>query len=275
MRARKTYTSPFTQIEYFLDKRILFIAAHPDDEILGAGTLLTLIKEPSFLHTTNGAPEDKVDSINAGYYNLEDYSEARRAEFREALIKGSIFPHSCYYLQIPDQGSIYRLEELIYGIAAVLNEINPDIVFTHPYEGGHPDHDTTAFAVHYILKYFQKRNLFTPLLYEFTSYFNNEGQMTAGEFIPGSYELSTLVLNERQRKLKEIMLRQFQTQQSSIDSFPLIKESYRKAPEYNFLLPPHIGKLYYEHFNLGVKPEVWREITRNFIENSDFCRDLI
>jgi hypothetical protein len=99
--------------------------------------------------------------------------------------------------------------------------------------------------------------------------------MAAGEFIPGRYELSTLILNERQRKLKEIMLHQFQTQKKLIEAFPLIKESFRPAPEYNFLLPPHIGKLYYEEFNLGVKPEVWREITRNFIENSDFCRDLV
>jgi hypothetical protein len=32
--------------------------------------------------------------------------------------------------------------------SGALRLIKPDIVFTHPYEGGHPDHDFTAFAVH-------------------------------------------------------------------------------------------------------------------------------
>ena len=30
----------------------------------------------------------------------------------------------------------------------VLDDVRPDVVLTHAYEGGHSDHDATAFAVH-------------------------------------------------------------------------------------------------------------------------------
>ena len=68
----------------------LIVAAHPDDEIIGAGAQLPRLSQAYFLHLTDGAPKDMRDASALGFVTREAYAEARRREFFEAFF-GKIF----------------------------------------------------------------------------------------------------------------------------------------------------------------------------------------
>jgi LmbE family N-acetylglucosaminyl deacetylase len=51
-------------------------------------------------------------------------------------------------LGIPDQAASLGLAGLARRLAVQLAASGAEVVVTHAYEGGHPDHDATAFAVH-------------------------------------------------------------------------------------------------------------------------------
>ncbi len=46
---------------------------------------------------------------------------------------------------MPDQETAFQLAAIVHELIPVL--ASAERVITHPYEGGHPDHDTAAFAV--------------------------------------------------------------------------------------------------------------------------------
>ena len=48
---------------------------------------------------------------------------------------------------LPDQGAAGRMVEVARAVRAEILGFRPEVVLTHPYEGGHPDHDAVAFAV--------------------------------------------------------------------------------------------------------------------------------
>ena len=54
----------------------------------------------------------------------------------------------------------------------------------------------------------------------------------------------------------------FASQRHVFDRFSIAKEQFRRAPQYNFLAPPHEGGLYYESRDMGIKYAEWRELAR-------------
>lgn len=62
-------------------------------------------------------------------------------------------------------------------------EARPEVILIHPYEGGHPDHDAAAFAVHVVGRLLERERGEPPLLIEFTSYHIGEAGIRVGEFL--------------------------------------------------------------------------------------------
>src|SRR5438876_9439085 len=60
----------------------------------------------------------------------------------------NISPERILCLGGVDQDAIQGLPVLVPRFVELLREQQPDIVVTHPYEGGHPDHDTAALMAH-------------------------------------------------------------------------------------------------------------------------------
>jgi LmbE family N-acetylglucosaminyl deacetylase len=118
-------------------KTALAIGAHPDDiEFYMAGTLLLLKKAGFEIHYLN------VASGNCGsvQYNGAATRAIRNTEARAAAkILGAEFHPS-----LTDDLEIYYRPELLRSLSAVIREVKPSILLTHPPQDYMEDHTTTC-----------------------------------------------------------------------------------------------------------------------------------
>jgi N-acetylglucosamine malate deacetylase 2 len=233
--------------------RVVIVAAHPDDEVIGAGGLLAHLHDVHVIHTTDGSPRDPSDALRSGYSTREQYAAARRAELARALRIAGVPEQNAVCLGFTDQETMHHLADLCRAVERELLRLRPDVVLTQPYEGGHPDHDSTAFAVQ---RCFPNREA----LYEMTSYHSLDGVLTTGRFLPNSDPGVVHELTPEDRTRKQRMLESFRSQASVLQYFPLVPERFRPAPRYDFTLPPHNGALHYERLPWGITGEAWRAL---------------
>ncbi len=91
---------------------VAVVVAHPDDETIGAGASLHLLRNLLLIHVTDGAPRDLRDAQAAGFASCGAYAAARRAELQAALQIGAVrtvngLPTTD--LPIADQSAAFRL----------------------------------------------------------------------------------------------------------------------------------------------------------------------
>lgn len=248
--------------------KVLVVAAHPDDEVIGLGSRLSSLRRVTVLHVTDGAPRERRWWGAPHLASREEYARVRRVELTSALALVGIGEEHQRSLGIPDQEASSDLSGLALRMAEVLTDLAPDVILTHSYEGGHPDHDATTFAVHAALRIMQRSGGRLPLLIEFTSYHarqdgaRGEGIAT-GEFIPaaaaeaGAHEVE-VALTAEERDLKRRMLAAFASQRDTLAAFGVEVERFRVAPAYDFTAAPHGGTLWYENFDWGCTGNEWR-----------------
>lgn len=241
----------------------VLVLAHPDDEVAGAGGRLPHLPGVTIVSVTDGAPRDMRDAAAAGFATREDYARARRAERAAALaLAGIAAPKQVRDFGIADQEASLSLADLAGRIADLLSTLRPEVVVTHPYEGGHPDHDAAAFAVHAATQLLQRRGIRPPAVLEQTSYHDRNGTMAVYEFLPGAHDapVRTIELSAEERALKRRMLDCYTTQRRVLDAFPVGVERFRVAPRYGFTRAPHAGTLWYERFDWGMTGARWRDL---------------
>ena len=238
----------------------LVLVAHPDDEAIGAGGLLSGLPDAVVAHVTDGAPRDERYAHSRGFQTREEYARARRREVVNALAHAGISPDRCRNLGYVDGEASNQLLELVFDVADLMDEVRPDIVLTHPYEGGHSDHDATAFAVHLASGILRRDNAPAPIVLELTSYHNLSGTRRVFSFLPfmGTEE-RTIQLTAAEKGLKKRMYEEFASQQSVLQRFPIDIERFRPAPRYLFTQAPHEGQLDYERFCTMITGAQWRK----------------
>ena len=245
---------------------VTIVVAHPDDETIGVGAQLARWTNVRLVHVTDGAPRTMADAEAAGFETREDYAQARRAELYSALRLAEINPELDSCLGFVDQETAFHLAEIAAVLFQKFVELQPATVITHPYEGGHPDHDSTCFAVHAATALLIAQNQHAPELLELTSYHNEAGRMATNCFLPRpDCPITLFKLTPSQCELKQRMFGCFKTQTRVLEQFGIETEQLRPAPRYDFSQPPHQGKLFYELFNWGVTGHRWRALAQNVV----------
>ncbi len=243
----------------------MIVAAHADDEVIGAGGRFPWIGRVTVVHVTDSSPLNPADARAAGFATPEEYARARREELAAALALAGIPSERRLEMGIRDQEASFHLPEIAESLAGLIEERKPEIVLTHAYDGGHPDHDAAAFAVAAaVARVRRNSSCGGPAALEFAAYWGVDGVFRTFTFLSreGCAE-EVVVLTDSERQLKRRMIACFPTQMHLLRRFPVEIERFRRAPAYEFTEPPHAGRLFYEHFNWGISGEKWRELARS------------
>ncbi len=223
--------------------RILIVTAHADDETIGCFTVMReKAAEVHILHATDSVPRNRFFAFRAGFLTRRAYRAARREEMQAVLAKAGIPAARYHRLDFADQEAsrhCRQIRECVRGYSA-------DRIYTHAYEGGHPDHDTLAFALAGL-----------PNVWEFPLYHAWGASFVPQTFLNGPPEV-TANLDPEARQTKLDWLGLFRSQQRDIRRFPIEREVFRPMRAYDFTRPPHVGRLYYEVHKLGSTWAEWR-----------------
>ena len=236
--------------------RVMIVAAHPDDETLGVGAQLCRFQDALILHVTDGAPRNGRDAARYGFANTADYAAARHAELANALRAGEAIGARTLGLGIPDQEACRDLADLTRRIAELLVSEKPRAVITHAYEGGHPDHDAAAFAVHAACWLVAAGS--PPAIIEMALYHRGRNGVVRGDFLPADRPATVIPLDEVEVSRKRRMFDCFTTQRWLLAEFPLDRERLRPAPDYDFRASPHPGMLHYRTLRWSITGVKWR-----------------
>jgi LmbE family N-acetylglucosaminyl deacetylase len=242
-----------------VEEPVALVVAHPDDETIGAGATLPLFRRLLLVHATDGAPQDGADARAAGFITAADYAAARRRELDAALAAGGVRAERAA-LGAADQGASFRMAELSRALAALLERHGARVVLTHPYEGGHPDHDAVAFCARAAASLLARRGARAPEILEMAFYHAAPEGWAVGGFLPGGPPPTVLALTGEERARKRAMLDAFASQAATLARFRVGNELLRAAPLHDFTAPPHAGALLYERFPWGMDGVRWRRL---------------
>lgn len=235
--------------------RVAVLAAHPDDETIGASSLLARSHNPLVIYLTDGAPRDAKLWSPDFNGSRKEYAVLRREEAWNALSHVGVTKSQIRYLGAVDQEAAFEAGELVRQLAELLTECGPDMLITHPYEGGHPDHDTAALVARLALT--SLVNGESPALVEMTSYHARDGRCVSGEFLEAVADEISLQLTPADRDRKRKMFDAYASQHLVLSAFDTRQEQWRKAPEYDFSQPPHMGRLWYECMGWPMTGKNW------------------
>jgi LmbE family N-acetylglucosaminyl deacetylase len=224
----------------------LVVLAHPDDETVGAGSRLSRLQRARFIYVTDGSPRNGRDAARQGL-SAASYARLRRHELETVLAQSGIAGHQIFNFGCPDQEAATILAKLARRFAKLFTLGRAEAVLTHPYEGGHPDHDATAFGVHAAAAWLHGRGALPPCIVEMSSYHQGAEGLRPGSFLPAAdIPVTTVALTPEEQQRKRELFACFASQRETLQYFPLAAESFRVAPAYDFTQPPHAGPLFYE-----------------------------
>lgn len=222
------------------------VVAHPDDETLGLGLRLSKFRNLELVHLTDGAPRPHPDRLA--------YARARAQELARALAALGAAPDR-EALNLPDQEAALRLPALTREIARRLR--GAELVFTHAFEFGHPDHDAAAFAVQMACARLARNGVAAPRRYEFAGYHLAARRLRTGAFRPRFAQGVAAEPAAAELARKRAALACFRSQAAVIAQFDPARERYRASPKYDFTRLPRDGALY-DRLDWPMTSALWR-----------------
>jgi LmbE family N-acetylglucosaminyl deacetylase len=226
----------------------LVVAAHPDDEAIGFAISLA-----------------DLPAVHVAYLTHDDRSGERVDEGRRALALLGVPGQRVFALGATDQDSSHHMADLSVRLGELARRVGATVLVGHPYEGGHPDHDTAAFCTHAAAALAG-----AGALVEFASYHAGPASSwRRGAFLEPNRAVAgpcpatrARVLDAGERRLKRRVFACYASQADVLAPFPVDVELTREAPRYDFLAAPHDGPLLYERYEWGMTGSGWRALAR-------------
>ena len=247
--------------------RLLLLAAHPDDETIGASLLLARFPQTRVVYLTDGAPHDRRLWSPNVQGSREDYAKIRRREAQTALANAGVAREHITCLGAVDQEAIFEAARWADIFVEMLNKHQSDIVVTHSYEGGHPDHDTAALIARMALSRVTQESL----LLEMTSYHARSGSCVTGKFLNADANEIVCELSGEDCARKRRMMDEHASQRAVLEGFSIDSERFRSAPQYDFTKAPHAGRLWYECMEWPMTGAQWRALAATAIREMQEC----
>jgi LmbE family N-acetylglucosaminyl deacetylase len=133
---------PPLDLDRLSGRRVVVLAAHPDDEVLGVGGLLIDLAGRGSQIVAVWVTDGEASHPGSHAIEPEQLAWKRRAESRRALAALGVAPMLSVVLGLPDGGLGDCLPALR---TAVRDLVGPDDVVLAPWRGdGHPDHEAVG-----------------------------------------------------------------------------------------------------------------------------------
>ncbi|WP_028936205.1 bifunctional PIG-L family deacetylase/class I SAM-dependent methyltransferase [Pseudonocardia spinosispora] len=124
--------------------RLVVLAAHPDDETLGAGGAVRVAHRAGARITVVVATDGEAAYPGLGSADRRDLARTRRRELHDAMATGGLGEVSVRWLGLPDSGLADRDEELVGELTPLLADAD---AYLAPWTGDpHPDHRAVGHA---------------------------------------------------------------------------------------------------------------------------------
>jgi LmbE family N-acetylglucosaminyl deacetylase len=120
-------------------RRVIVLAAHPDDEVLGVGGLMVRLASLQHDIVVVWATDGEASHPGSMAMPESQLGQTRREESRRAIAQLGVTPTSLRHLGLPD-GGLASADHALY--AELSRLVRPDDLVIAPWsQDGHPDHD--------------------------------------------------------------------------------------------------------------------------------------
>lgn len=222
-------------------KNILFVAAHPDDELVGATFIIkNLLQKKNIIifFLTNGV----ISKEEMWFWNKKKYKEKKKIRDEEMKKSLKLLGIKKFFKQdIPTRKLKENIERTFEKINLLVKDHKIDTIFCPAYEGGHQDHDVSNFICSRL------RN--STEVYEYAEYNFSKGRINCNKFVKSTKNEITIKLSEKEKKEKIKFLKIYNSEKGNLNYLHLNEECYRKIYNYDYTKAPHHGKLFYRRFS--------------------------
>jgi LmbE family N-acetylglucosaminyl deacetylase len=123
-------------------RRIVVLAAHPDDEVLGAGGLMMRLAAVGHPIVIVWATDGEASHPGSTVVSADQLRSMRREESRQSVARLGVVPEATHHLMLPDG----RLDRCLGALRDQISDVvcSDDVVLAPWSQDGHPDHEAVG-----------------------------------------------------------------------------------------------------------------------------------